>query len=319
MLSDWSKLIVREKSRIVTSWIKHVKSLGGSYALASSDELSALCSEFLDAFTQSFDKGHFINLLLFVEKLSRLRSAQGFRLSEVQRAYYSLYGIIKPMIKKQQVRGQFKGDILEEIHTILIDTLFELSEAYYKRLNEKIETYIGNIEVAHVQLREISTKDELTGCFGNQYFHALLDSELSRSKRYDRSLSIIMFDIDHFKKCNAEYGRLLGDDILRAFGGLLRKTIRTCDTVFRYGPEEFSVILPETKQKKALTIAERIRKKIENSPLKIRDQSIALTVSGGVSSLDKKALSKDDLVANVNKALAHAKKKGRNQIALFRM
>lgn len=319
MLSDWSKLIVREKSKIVTSWVKHVKSLGGSYASARNAELSGLCSEFLDAFTKSLDKGNYINLLVFVEKLSRLRSVGGFRLSEVQRAYYSFYDIIKPMVKKQQARGQFKGDILEKIHTILVDTLFELSEAYYKRLNEKIETYIGNIEIAHVKLREISTKDELTGCFGHQYFHALLDSELSRSKRYDRPLSIIMFDIDHFKKCNAEYGRLFGDDILRVFGGLLRKTIRSCDIAFRYGPEEFSVILPETKKEKASAIAERLRKKVEHAPLKIRERSIALTISGGVSSLDKKSLSKDDLVTNVNKALAQAKKKGRNQVALYRM
>ena len=319
MLSDWSKLILVEKSEIVASWVKQIKSLKGSYASASDVELSDSCAEFLDAFTECFDRGHFINLLMFVEKLSRLRSAQGFRLSEVQRAYYSFYGIIKPIVRKQQARGRFKEDALDKIHSIVIDTLFELSEAYYKRLNEKIEAYLGNVEVAQRDLRAISTKDELTGCFTHRYFHDFFDSEISRSKRYDRPLSLVMFDIDHFQKCNNEYGKLLGDDVLKAIGELLRKSIRSCDTAFRYGPEEFSIILPETKQEKALSIAERIRKKLESAPLKIRDQLIAVTISGGVSSLDKKSLNKDDFIANVNKALDTAKKKGRNQVMPYHL
>lgn len=301
----------------MASWGKQIKSLGGGWALAKADELSGLCSEFLDVFSECFDRGNFVNLLMYVEKVSRLRSAQGFRLSEVQRAYYAFYGSIKPFVKKQQARGRFAEDALDRIQVIIIDMLFELSEAYYKRLNEKIDAYLGSVEVAKEKLKTISTKDELTGCFTQRYFHDFLDSEISRSKRYDRPLSLIMFALDHFKRCNEEYGHLLGDDVLKAVAEQLRKSIRSCDTAFRYGPAEFSIILPETKQDKAFSIAERIRKKIEGVPLKVRDQLIAVTVSGGVGSLDKKSLTKDDLVANAHKALDTAQKKGRNQVIAY--
>lgn len=317
MLSDWSKLILMEKTEIVIAWVKRINSLGGSYASANKLELSDLCNEFLDGFSEALDRGDFFKLRMFVEKLSRLQNARGFSLSEVQRAHYTFYEVIKPLIEKQQGRGRFEAGILEKINAVLLDVLFELSEAYYKQLNEKIGACLGTIEGANLKLRELSINDELTGCYNQRYFHNRLDIELSRSKRYQRPLSIIIFDVDHLKKYNDEFGMTFGDDLLRAIGEIMRKSIRNCDTAFRCGAEEFSVIFPETESKQALVIAERIRKKVGDAGVKVRGRSLAVTLSGGAASLDEKSLSRDDLIANAHRALDAAKQNGANHISLY--
>ena len=126
-----------------------------------------------------------------------------------------------------------------------------------------------------------------------------------------------MFDIDHFKKFNDTYGHPFGDKVLKEIGGILMKSIRGSDTVFRYGGEEFVIILPETKKEKAFIIVERLRKQISASSFKINDKKTKVTVSGGIDGLDDKPIDKETLINNTDKALYSAKRRGRNQVVIF--
>jgi diguanylate cyclase (GGDEF)-like protein len=317
MPKNLAKRILADKSEILSSWLKHVKTFGGSYAQVSSSELLSTLGDFLDAFCETLAKGNFLNLRMWLDKTSRLRSSQGFRISEIQRCVYSLYYVLKPFLDQLEKKGEFSREASERVNSILIDILFELSEAYHKRLNERVEGYIEKIENINLKLKETSIRDELTGCYNHRYFHDVLSSELSRTTRYKRPLSIAMFDIDHFKKFNDTYGHPFGDKVLKEIGGILMKSVRGSDTVFRYGGEEFVIILPETKKEKAFIIVERLRKQISVSSFKINAKKTKVTVSGGIDGFDDNPIDKDTLISNTDKALYLAKRRGRNQVALF--
>ncbi len=108
-----------------------------------------------------------------------------------------------------------------------------------------------------------ATIDPLTQVYNRLKFNTILDLEVQRSKRYSRDLSIIIFDIDHFKKVNDTYGHLIGDEVLKGIALLVKNTVRTTDIFARWGGEEFIILLPETLLDRAVIVAERIRKTIE--------------------------------------------------------
>ncbi len=317
MVKKLTKLISSEKSEILSAWVKQIKALGGSYVQVNNAELLNLCQEFLDAFMEIIEKGNFLRLRIYIDKYTQLRSSQGFRLSEILRAYYSFYGVIKPIIVKSGDKTEAIHETLDNLNSILVDTLFELSEAYHKRLNERIDNYINEIESANLKLRETSIKDSLTGCFNKKYFQETIDLEISRGKRYSRPISLIIFDVDYFKKINDEHGHPFGDEVLREIGEIMRRSIRSSDAVFRYGGDEFSIVLPETKKDKAIILADRVRRRIAEHTFHFKNKSIHVTVSGGVNGFDSRCAEKEDLITHADKACYLAKKRGRNQIAVY--
>lgn len=204
------------------------------------------------------------------------------------------------------------------INNILVDTMIELSESYHRKLSEKIDDYVDQIENINLKLKDRSIKDELTGCYNHGYFQDILTSEISRAIRYSRPLSIIMFDIDHFKKINDKYGHIFGDEVLRGIGDILKKTVRDSDMVFRYGGEEFCVILPETDKERAFIGAERIRKKIATSAFRVKNKVLKVTVSGGINGSVGKEITKETFIDNADKVLYQAKNTGRNRVVIYR-
>lgn len=311
------KVILVEKSVILPVWIRRIKSLGGSYVRTGYAELFDLCEEFFNALIEVLERNNFLSLRRFIEKLCHIRSSQGFRLSEVQRAYYSFFDVVKPIIKQLEAKALVPPGTLNTISDILLETMFELSEAYHRKLDGKIYNYIHIIEEANLELKKISTIDELTGCYNYRYFIYSLNSEIYRAKRYNRPLSLVMFDIDNFKGLNDKFGHLFGDKVLKKMGEVLRKTLRSSDAGFRYGGEEFSIILPETEREKAFISAERIRKEVSNTPFNIEDELLRITISGGVEGFSDKPLDKNSLIARADKALYLAKNNGRNQAMLY--
>jgi len=144
-----------------------------------------------------------------------------------------------------------------------------------------------------------------------------LPGEFARNKRYNRTFSVVMADIDHFKNVNDTYGHSAGDEILKAFAGLMQKALREVDVIYRYGGEEFLVLLPETDAQGALLVAERIRKAVDSKVLKHRDDpniKIRVTSSFGVSINNEKDLSHLDIIKRADKALYEAKNSGRNRV-----
>ena len=158
-----------------------------------------------------------------------------------------------------------------------------------------------------------SHTDGLTGLFNHRYFHERLEEEISRSSRFGTALSLIMMDLDLFKPYNDIYGHVAGDEVLRQIGQCVRHSVRGIDIPCRYGGEEFTIILPETRLDDAYHVAERIRKTIE---LEMFTKQIPLTASLGIASWPADGVTKEELIACADGAMYLAKAMGRNQTCL---
>ncbi len=160
-----------------------------------------------------------------------------------------------------------------------------------------------------------ANRDSLTGLFNHHTFYVLLDDEIVRSKRYNRPVSLLMLDIDHFKTVNDIYGHQAGDAVLKQLSNSLIQQARTIDRVCRYGGEEFMVILSETNTASAMNTAERLRTTVEHQQSDIGGgKYVGITVSIGVATYPHQAKSPQELVKAADKALYAAKAGGRNRV-----
>jgi len=176
---------------------------------------------------------------------------------------------------------------------------------------------VRRLEVQTELLAKLAAFDDLTGSYNRRSMFHHLEAELSRSRRYGRSLAVLMADIDHFKKVNDQHGHLIGDQALRWVASTLQNELRSMDFLCRYGGEEFCAILPETNQPGAARAAERIRAALERQPFAVEGLSLSLTISVGGASwtpADKQEI--PDLLARADRALLDAKRAGRNQVQI---
>jgi len=172
---------------------------------------------------------------------------------------------------------------------------------------------------AQLVLKNLSVRDPLTGCYNRRHLNAaLLDGEIARARRYRLHLSLIMCDLDGFKTINDTHGHHAGDELLRAFAGLLQPMTReSIDTVVRYGGEEFLIILPETPLDGALELAERVRVAFAAQRIRIGDVELSTTASFGVASVDfgsTQAVTPQALIAAADELMYDAKRAGRNRV-----
>jgi len=152
--------------------------------------------------------------------------------------------------------------------------------------------------------------DGLTRLYNHRYMHECLDKEIARGTRFGTTFSIIMIDLDFFKTYNDTYGHLAGDDVLTSVGKCIQASIRNVDMAFRYGGEEFAVLLPETMTEGAYLVAERIREKIEQ---KVFSGRSSITASLGLASWPTDGVTKEQILVSADKALYTAKGTGRNR------
>jgi len=213
---------------------------------------------------------------------------------------------------------------------ILPLTVSERTEEVLILMNKKNRTEWGNYDLVflgnladhaaialhNAQLYELAITDGLTKLFIHRYFQNRLESELIRAKRYNSNISLLMLDIDHFKKVNDAYGHQEGDYVLKKFAKIISDHIRKVDIAARYGGEEFAIILPETGITGAEQVAEHLRYLIEKECFTIDGKSVPITTSIGVSSWDK-VVSKEEFIGQSDRALYQAKHKGRNRICKF--
>jgi len=173
---------------------------------------------------------------------------------------------------------------------------------------------VTDIAAYEKKLITTNTKDGLTGIFNRRYFETKLTEEFDRHVRYDRPLSLIMIDIDHFKKINDTYGHQAGDFILKKLATLIDERIRTIDIVSRYGGEEFCCLLPETTIDSAMALAEFLRIGVETEIFQFKDKRLRITMSQGVSEINSDVDSAEALLKLADDALYESKRMGRNRI-----
>ncbi|HEX7623400.1 MAG TPA: sensor domain-containing diguanylate cyclase, partial [Anaeromyxobacteraceae bacterium] len=162
--------------------------------------------------------------------------------------------------------------------------------------------------------RQMSVRDSLTEAFNHRYFQETLSRELARHERSGQPLSLVMLDIDDFKKINDRWGHPVGDFVLRGLVEELTKGVREMDTVARYGGEEFTLIFPDTTPAKAWVVADRLRNCVATRRFVVPqlDHALAVTISLGLSSFPEDAGTKRDLIERADQALYQAKRSGKN-------
>lgn len=166
-----------------------------------------------------------------------------------------------------------------------------------------------------MKLEKLALHDALTGLCNRLNFDERLQDEMNRTLRYGTHVSLLMLDIDFFKKVNDTYGHQAGDEVIKSIADTISNSIRKSDYASRYGGEEFTVILPETDQTKAIELAERIRLAIEQKDFRISESvTIHLTISIGVGSSSERIISPELLIQTADGALYNAKENGRNQV-----
>lgn len=176
---------------------------------------------------------------------------------------------------------------------------------------------IKQINYIYTRTKYLSITDELTGLSNRRCFDNTLEKEFLRALRYNNKLTLVMFDIDHFKTVNDTYGHPCGDYILKEVANAALQTFRKTDTVFRFGGEEFVVILTETDIKQSEIPLERFRKTIETLDLTYQNQQINITVSIGACQLDQSIENKEEFLQKADNALYDAKNSGRNKVVFL--
>ena len=174
------------------------------------------------------------------------------------------------------------------------------------------------IAIDNAKLYELATKDGLTKLYIYRHFYTLLENEIRRCSRYKHKMSLLMLDIDNFKRVNDTYGHLVGDQILRELSNEISQTVRKIDIPARYGGEEFIVILPETTKEDAVIIAERLRTNISKIQVKAKeDVMISPTTSIGVCQYPMDGEDAKTLINSADTALYHSKNNRKNIVSIY--
>lgn len=181
-------------------------------------------------------------------------------------------------------------------------------------LTQMFNEMVTRIRAAHDKLERLSETDGLTGLANRRHLMEALDVEEKRGTRYGHAFSLLMIDVDHFKKYNDTYGHQAGDVALARVGTVLKESIRDVDRAGRYGGEEFAVVLPETPLAAALVVAERIRARMEGEKLPVKSGEASVTLSIGVAERPTHAATAAEIVAVADAALYDAKEEGRNKV-----
>lgn len=206
---------------------------------------------------------------------------------------------------------EIPSDLLDEIQ----NNIQEIIQSFDIPDSNKIEV-IKKINFMYTKTRQMTVTDSLTKLYNRRHFESEFEKEYKRAKRYKNELSVAIIDIDFFKKVNDTYGHLCGDYILKETAYLMAQNFRQTDSLFRYGGEEFVVLLTETSFQNAPVPLERLRKKIENYRYNYNGQEIKITVSIGVSS-NIEFETHEEMLEDADKALYEAKKQGRNRVRAF--
>jgi diguanylate cyclase (GGDEF)-like protein len=217
--------------------------------------------------------------------------------------------IVVPMLREDRVVGALSAQSYRP-------------DAYDAEHEQLVQTVANSVAVAlenqrlYEQLRRLSLQDWMTGLGNAHYFYQEMEREIARAERYRHPLSLIMIDSDLLKEINDEFGHAVGDQHVVEVADIIRSETRQADVAIRYAGDEFLVILPETDASSAMVTAERIRQRVERTPLAVNRRNVPVTVSVGVAAYPEHGRDADELFRNVDAALYEAKRAGKNRSSL---
>jgi diguanylate cyclase (GGDEF)-like protein len=202
------------------------------------------------------------------------------------------------------------------VNDVAVTTPVILTHGMQIKVGSSILKFISGDQLEtsyHEEIYRLMTTDALTQTWNRRYLTEALDREINRSARYDRPLSLITFDIDHFKKVNDAWGHVAGDAVLRQLAGAIKAKLRQQDVIARTGGEEFCILLPEVPLESARVIAEKIRAIAERTVTRHDGQDIRCTISVGIGAFDAETATVDLLYKAADARLYEAKNGGRNR------
>ncbi|MCT7563907.1 diguanylate cyclase [Aliarcobacter butzleri] len=231
-----------------------------------------------------------------------------------------IYNLVKQSIKiknrKYNDVSQIESPILEiALLSASFENMAQSINGYQNSLEEKVKQRTEELLVKNAELLRLSITDNLTKLYNRVKLDKSLQEEMNRSLRYNTNFSIILLDIDYFKKVNDNFGHQVGDEVLIESAQVLSKNIRNVDILGRWGGEEFLVICPETKIEDAIKVASHINAAIKLH--KFTTYPNTVTMSLGVASFNKDIKNVDDIILNADKALYQAKEEGRDRVIAF--
>ncbi len=231
-------------------------------------------------------------------------------------------GLAKRIILLKDITTGIEGrdfsrvSLLENSDKNLKDELDELKHSIYN-MAISLKSAFEELEEKNKELEELAYYDTLTGLPNRRFFYEHANLLFENAKRYKTPISLLVMDIDHFKKINDTYGHDAGDLVLKNFADIVRKNIRQSDLPARFGGEEFVLLLPNTTLSQAKAVAERIRKAFENSVVIYRGQEVRTTLSGGLAEFREGMENIDELIRLADMALYRAKELDRNRIEAY--
>jgi diguanylate cyclase len=234
---------------------------------------------------------------------------------------------IRSVVNNKHDLGELGHSITQHLG-IIIQAMHDFSSEEHQREDE-LKQQLGDMQLrldemeklaqsaqhAIEEQRKKAMHDSLTGLPNRESYQQRLDQEVQRFQRYGGKLSLMVCDVDLFKRINDTYGHLAGDKVLKIIAKSLQKNLRSSDFIARFGGEEFVALMPETSTDEAFIVAEKLRKKIEASPFNFKKEPVQITVSFGISEIIE-GESIDDVFNRADKALYKAKESGRNQVQI---
>ncbi|MFN3598269.1 MAG: diguanylate cyclase [Aquificaceae bacterium] len=198
------------------------------------------------------------------------------------------------------------------------DEVCELGESIY-HMAVSLKSTFEELQEKKKELEQMAYYDPLTGLPNRRFFFDHARILFENSKRYGTDLSVLIMDLDYFKRINDTYGHDAGDLILKSFADVIRKNTRHSDLPARFGGEEFVLLMPNTSLQQAKIVAEKIRLSFQNSHVVYKEEKIGTTLSGGLASFTSKVESIDDLIKMADEALYRAKELGRNRVEAYEL
>ncbi len=286
------------------------------------DELRVIKNS--ESLLKVYVRDHLVWLNKVIEDIRKLRAKSSVELNPNKCDFGKklVSGILDPILSSKY--KNLITSIHAKIHRSASEIYFFMEKRRFKNLLieyinmiKNVGRLISTIGLNFAVISESEAKiDPLTGVFNRRSMEIMLINQLSISKLANTPFSIAMIDIDDFKKVNDTYGHLVGDCVLRKLAMIIRESLRKSDFVFRYGGEEFLVLLPFTDINSAKYVLEKIRKKIEENIFNCEDTSLKITVSIGVAQYTDNILSIDTLLDEADKKLYIAKKTGKNKVII---